>query len=42
MWYRVDFSAILGGVIGFIIILIVIVVFRFPLAVKQFIGPLLN
>jgi hypothetical protein len=42
MWYRVDFSAILGGIIGFIIMLIVIVVFWFPPAVKQFIGPFLN
>ena len=42
MWYKVDFSAILGGIIGFIIMLIVIVVFWSPLTVKQFIGPLLN
>lgn len=42
MWYRVDFSAILGGVIGFIIMLIVIVVFWFPLAVKQFLAPFLS
>lgn len=42
MWYKVDFSAILGGIVGFIIMLIVIVVFWSPLAVKQFIAPLLH
>ena len=42
MWYRVDFSAILGGIVGFIIMLIVIVVFWFPRTVEQYIAPLMN
>jgi hypothetical protein len=42
MWYRVDLSAILGGIVGFIIMFIVIVVFWFPLAVKQLIASFLN
>lgn len=42
MWSRVDSSAILGGIFGFVIMLIVIVVFWFPLAVKQFVVPFIN
>jgi len=40
MWYRVDLSAILGGIIGFIIMLAVIAIFWFPLTIKQFLAPL--
>lgn len=38
MWYRVDFSAILGGIFGLILMLFVVAVFLFPLAVEQFLG----
>ena len=35
MWYKIDFSAIVGGLFGLIIMLIVIAVFGSPLAVEQ-------
>jgi len=41
MWYKIDFSAILGGIIGFLIMLIVMMVFWFPLAVKQFVTSIM-
>ena len=42
MWYRLDFSAILGGIVGFIIMFIVVAVFSDPLAIKQLIAPFLQ
>lgn len=41
MWYKIDFSAILGGLIGLIIMLIVMAVFGSPLAVKQLLSLIL-
>lgn len=41
MWYKIDFSAILGGFIGLIIMLIVIVVFSSPQAIGQLISLIL-
>jgi hypothetical protein len=35
MWFRIDLSALLGGVIGFVLMLFVMSVFWFPLALKQ-------
>ena len=35
MWYKIDFSAILGGFIGLLIMLIVIALFSSPQAIGQ-------
>ncbi len=35
MWFRLDLSALLGGVLGFVLMLFVMSVFWFPLAIKQ-------
>jgi len=35
MWFRIDLSALLGGIIGFMVMVFVIFVFWFPVAVKQ-------
>jgi hypothetical protein len=42
MWYKVDFSAILGGVIGLIIMLIVVALFSSPQAIGQLFSAILN
>ena len=42
MWYKVDLSAILGGIFGFILMLIIMAVFWFPLAFKQLLAPLFS
>ena len=41
MWYKVDFSAILGGFIGLIIMLVVIALFSSPLSVERLLSILL-
>jgi hypothetical protein len=41
MWYKIDFSAILGGCIGLIIMLIVIALFSSPQAIGQLISLIL-
>ena len=38
MWYKIDFSAILGGFIGLMIMLIVIALFSSPQAIGQFLS----
>jgi hypothetical protein len=35
MWFRIDLSALVGGIIGFLLMLFVISVFWFPVAIKQ-------
>ena len=41
MWYKIDFSAILGGFIGLIIMLVVIALFSSPLAIERLLLALL-
>ncbi len=35
MWFRVDLSALLGGIIGLILMLFVMMVFWFPMAMER-------
>lgn len=42
MWFRIDLSALLGGIIGLMLMLFVISVFWFPVAVKQLVPFLFN
>ena len=41
MWYKIDFSAILGGFIGLVIMLVVIALFSSPQAIRQFLSVIL-
>ena len=41
MWFKIDFSAILGGFIGLMIMLIVIALFSSPQAIGQFLSYIL-
>ena len=42
MWYKIDFSAILGGLIGLIIMLVVVVLFSSPQAIGQLLSTILQ
>ena len=41
MWYKIDFSAILGGFIGLVIMLVVIALFSSPLTIERLLSILL-
>jgi len=42
MWYKIDFSAILGGFIGLIIMLVVIALFSSPQSIGQLLSSILH
>jgi len=42
VWFRIDLSALLGGIVGFIVMLFVMSVFWFPVAIKQLLPFLYN
>lgn len=42
MWFRIDLSAIVGGIVGFLLMLFVITVFWFPVVSEQLVPFLFN